>query len=112
MNPSFYCRTSAPTRTCIPIRPSPCCRVAICDWSLFRPSDRTIERRLEADARPTMQKPGLNRLMLELIDLTSTLDTLRRQGVRFRNEIATGVGGQQIMVRDPSGNPIQLFEPQ
>src|SRR5262249_36363379 len=38
-------------------------------------------------------------------------ESLRRAGVRFRNEIVTGVGGNQIIVEDPSGNPIELFEP-
>jgi hypothetical protein len=36
---------------------------------------------------------------------------LRRQGARFRNEIVTGVGGKQILLEDPSGNPVELFEP-
>jgi hypothetical protein len=36
---------------------------------------------------------------------------LRRNGARFRNEIVAGVGGQQILVEDPSGNPVELFEP-
>jgi hypothetical protein len=36
---------------------------------------------------------------------------LREGGARFRNEIVTGVGGRQIIVEDPSGNPIELFEP-
>ena len=60
----------------------------------------------------TKQEPGgWNRFMLEVVDLDGTVDTLRRQGVRFRNEIVTGVGVRQIMVEDPSGNPIELFEP-
>ena len=49
--------------------------------------------------------------MLEVADLDGTVETLRKKGVRFRNEIVTGVGGKQIMVEDPSGNPIELFEP-
>jgi catechol 2,3-dioxygenase-like lactoylglutathione lyase family enzyme len=60
----------------------------------------------------TEQEPGgWNRFMLEVTDLAGTVDTLRGQGVRFRNEIVTGVGGRQIMAEDPSGNPIELFEP-
>jgi hypothetical protein len=39
------------------------------------------------------------------------VDRLRRAGVRFRNDIVTGVGGKQIILEDPSGNPIELFEP-
>jgi len=60
----------------------------------------------------TKQEPGgWNRFMLEVSDLAGTVDTLRREGVHFRNEIVTAVGGRQIMVEDPSGNPIELFEP-
>ncbi len=36
---------------------------------------------------------------------------LRRDGARFRNDIVTGVGGKQILLEDPSGNPVELFEP-
>ncbi len=60
----------------------------------------------------TKQEPGgWNRFMLEVVDLASTVAALRQAGVRFRNEIVTGVGGKQIMAEDPSGNPIELFEP-
>ena len=48
---------------------------------------------------------------LEVSDLDATVDALRTAGVHFRNEIVTGVGGKQILVDDPSGNPIELFEP-
>jgi hypothetical protein len=44
-------------------------------------------------------------------DLEATVATLRGLGVRFRNEIVTGVGGKQILAEDPSGNPVELFEP-
>jgi len=60
----------------------------------------------------TKQEPGgWNRFMLEVADLAGTVDVLGKEGVRFRNEIVTGVGGKQILVEDPSGNPIELFEP-
>ena len=60
----------------------------------------------------TRQEPGgWNRFMLEVPDLDATLDTLREAGIRFRNDIVTGVGSKQIMAEDPSGNPIELFEP-
>jgi catechol 2,3-dioxygenase-like lactoylglutathione lyase family enzyme len=60
----------------------------------------------------TKQEPGgWNRFMLEVSDLAGTVDALRREGVRFRNEIVTGVGGMQILIDDPSGNPVELFEP-
>jgi catechol 2,3-dioxygenase-like lactoylglutathione lyase family enzyme len=54
---------------------------------------------------------GWNRFALEVTDLVDTVDRLRKNGARFRNEIVTGVGGRQILVEDPSGNPVELFEP-
>jgi catechol 2,3-dioxygenase-like lactoylglutathione lyase family enzyme len=54
---------------------------------------------------------GWNRFSIEVTDLASTVETLRKAGVHFRNEIVTGIGGKQILVDDPSGNPIELFEP-
>jgi hypothetical protein len=54
---------------------------------------------------------GWNRFALELTDLVTTVEALRQSGARFRNDIVTGVGGKQILVEDPSGNPIELFEP-
>jgi catechol 2,3-dioxygenase-like lactoylglutathione lyase family enzyme len=54
---------------------------------------------------------GWNRIMLEVADLEATATGLRDAGARFRNEIVTGVGGKQILLEDPSGNPIELFEP-
>jgi catechol 2,3-dioxygenase-like lactoylglutathione lyase family enzyme len=60
----------------------------------------------------TRQEPGgWNRFMLEVSDLAAAVEALRREGVRFRNDIVTGVGGKQIMIDDPSGNPVELFEP-
>ena len=57
------------------------------------------------------QPGGWNRFAIEVSDLAATVDTLRKAGVRFRNDIVAGVGGKQILVEDPSGNPIELFEP-
>ena len=54
---------------------------------------------------------GWNRFMLEVDDLTTIAAALREAGVGFRNDIVTGVGGRQILLDDPSGNPIELFEP-
>jgi catechol 2,3-dioxygenase-like lactoylglutathione lyase family enzyme len=59
-----------------------------------------------------VQQPGgWNRFAIEVADLESTVDALRAAGARFRNAIVTGVGGKQIIVEDPSGNPIELFQP-
>ena len=58
------------------------------------------------------QEPGgWNRFAIEVSDLATTIETLRKAGARFRNDIVTGVGGKQILVEDPSGNPVELFEP-
>jgi catechol 2,3-dioxygenase-like lactoylglutathione lyase family enzyme len=57
------------------------------------------------------QPGGWNRFSLEVSDLAALVDTLRQDGAHFRNDIVTGVGGKQILVDDPSGNPIELFEP-
>jgi catechol 2,3-dioxygenase-like lactoylglutathione lyase family enzyme len=54
---------------------------------------------------------GWNRFSLEVANLAATVEELRAAGARFRNEIVTGVGGKQILLEDPSGNPIELFEP-
>jgi catechol 2,3-dioxygenase-like lactoylglutathione lyase family enzyme len=60
----------------------------------------------------TMPEPGgWNRFSLEVSDLAATVEALRQQGARFRNDIVTGVGGKQILIEDPSGNPVELFEP-
>jgi catechol 2,3-dioxygenase-like lactoylglutathione lyase family enzyme len=54
---------------------------------------------------------GWNRFSLDVPDLDAMVRSLRAAGVRFRNVIVTGVGGRQILVEDPSGNPVELFEP-
>ena len=60
----------------------------------------------------TVPRPGgWNRFMLEVDDLGSTIDRLRRDGARFRNELVVGVGGKQILLEDPAGNLVELFEP-
>jgi catechol 2,3-dioxygenase-like lactoylglutathione lyase family enzyme len=60
----------------------------------------------------SMPEPGgWNRFTLEVPDLAGTVEELRTAGVHFRNDIVTGVGGKQILLDDPSGNPIELFEP-
>ena len=54
---------------------------------------------------------GWNRIHLIVDDLAAEVARLRSAGVRFRNEIVTGPGGSQIVLEDPSGNPIELFTP-
>jgi len=60
----------------------------------------------------TQQTPGgWNRFAIEVSDIADMVEKLRRAGVHFRNDIITGVGGKQIIIEDPSGNPVELFEP-
>jgi predicted enzyme related to lactoylglutathione lyase len=54
---------------------------------------------------------GWNRFQLEVDDLDATVAALKTQGVAFRNDIVEGVGGRQVLVEDPSGNPVELFQP-
>jgi catechol 2,3-dioxygenase-like lactoylglutathione lyase family enzyme len=60
----------------------------------------------------TLPEPGgWNRISLRVADLDTTVDDLRDQGARFRNEITLGVAVRQVLVMDPAGNLIELFEP-
>jgi catechol 2,3-dioxygenase-like lactoylglutathione lyase family enzyme len=60
----------------------------------------------------TLPKPGgWNRFQLEVDDIEAIVARLRDGGVTFRNDIITGVGGKQILVEDPAGNPVELFQP-
>ena len=64
-------------------------------------------------AMPDHQRPspgGWNRFQIEVDNLEAIVEKLKASGVRFRNEIVTGNGGKQVLVEDPSGNPIELFE--
>ncbi|HVW33428.1 MAG TPA: VOC family protein, partial [Acidimicrobiia bacterium] len=54
---------------------------------------------------------GWNRFALEVNDLEELVGRLRAEGAHFRNDIVTGVGGKQILLDDPSGNPVELFQP-
>ena len=54
---------------------------------------------------------GWNRIILDVDDLPREVDRLRQAGLQFRNEIAKGPGGSEILLDDPSGNPVELFQP-
>ena len=54
---------------------------------------------------------GWNRLVIEVKDLAATIEKLTAQGARFRSKPISGPGGQQVLVEDPSGNPVELFQP-
>jgi catechol 2,3-dioxygenase-like lactoylglutathione lyase family enzyme len=63
---------------------------------------------------PDGRKPGpggWNRIHFVVDDIESEVERLRSAGLSFRNDIVSGPGGQQILVDDPSGNPIELFQP-
>jgi catechol 2,3-dioxygenase-like lactoylglutathione lyase family enzyme len=54
---------------------------------------------------------GWNRIHLIVDDIAAAVDRLRSEGVKFRNDIVSGPGGKQVVIEDPSGNPIELFQP-
>jgi catechol 2,3-dioxygenase-like lactoylglutathione lyase family enzyme len=54
---------------------------------------------------------GWNRIHFIIDDITAEVERLRAEGVRFRSDVITGPGGKQIVLDDPSGNPIELFQP-
>ena len=54
---------------------------------------------------------GWNRVVLRVNDLPAFIETLKKAGLHFRNDMETGPGGKQIQIEDPDGNPIELFEP-
>ena len=67
-----------------------------------------------AQATPDGRRPepgGWNRIQLEVEDLQAEVEALRGAGARLRGEIVHGRGGDQVLVEDPSGNPVELFEP-
>jgi predicted enzyme related to lactoylglutathione lyase len=63
---------------------------------------------------PDGEKPtpgGWNRIEFVVDDISAEVERLRAGGLRFRNDIVTGPGGKQVLLEDPSGNPIELFQP-
>jgi catechol 2,3-dioxygenase-like lactoylglutathione lyase family enzyme len=59
----------------------------------------------------TPEPGGWNRIHFVVDDITAEVDRLKAAGVKFRNDIVTGPGGRQILLDDPSGNPVELFQP-
>jgi catechol 2,3-dioxygenase-like lactoylglutathione lyase family enzyme len=59
----------------------------------------------------TPEPGGWNRIHFIVGDIAAEVERLRSGGVRFRNDIVSGPGGQQILLDDPAGNPIELFQP-
>jgi catechol 2,3-dioxygenase-like lactoylglutathione lyase family enzyme len=84
-------------------------RVASGDLTLWLSGPASSAARPMPDGR-VPEPGGWNRLVLEVADIEARVATLRGAGARFRNDIITGPGGRQIVVDDPDGNPIELFE--
>jgi catechol 2,3-dioxygenase-like lactoylglutathione lyase family enzyme len=66
-----------------------------------------------AQPMPDGRRPapgGWNRIQIEVVDLEKEVPARRGAGARFRNDIVSGFGGKQILLEDPAGNPIELFE--
>jgi catechol 2,3-dioxygenase-like lactoylglutathione lyase family enzyme len=64
---------------------------------------------LPGDRRP--EPGGWNRFQIEVGDLDAEVERLRAAGVTLRSDIVRGIGGDQVLVEDPSGNPVELFAP-
>jgi hypothetical protein len=67
-----------------------------------------------AQPMPEGRRPepgGWNRIQLRVSDLAHEVEDLKRSGAHFRNDIVIGNGGKQILLEDPSGNLVELFEP-
>src|SRR3954467_15037106 len=77
---------------------------------LLRSGPRSAAGRPMPDGRQP-EPGGWNRLHFIVADIAGEVERLRAAGIRFRNEIISGPGGQQILLEDPAGNPIELFQP-
>ena len=84
--------------------------VALGDLRLLLSGPTSSAGRPMPDGRRPMPG-GWNRIHFVVDDLAAQVDRLRAAGVLFRNDIVTGPGGLQILLEDPSGNPIELFQP-
>ncbi len=71
--------------------------------------ESSAARPMPDGAEPT--PGGWNRLVIQVDDIAATVEGLRKDGATFRNDIVTGPGGQQILVEDPSGNCVEIFQP-
>jgi catechol 2,3-dioxygenase-like lactoylglutathione lyase family enzyme len=76
-------------------------------WTAGPPS--SAARPMPDGRRP--QPGGWNRMVLEVDDIEAMVAELTARGAPFRNQIVSGPGGRQILCEDPSGNPIELFQP-
>jgi catechol 2,3-dioxygenase-like lactoylglutathione lyase family enzyme len=84
-------------------------RVRRDDLTLWLAGPASSAARPMSDGRQP-EPGGWNRFVIEVDDIAAVVGRLREAGTTFRNEIVTGPGGKQILVEDPDGNPIELFE--
>jgi catechol 2,3-dioxygenase-like lactoylglutathione lyase family enzyme len=77
--------------------------------SLWLSGPQSSAARPMPDAR-IPEPGGWNRLVIEVDDLAGTVAALEQNGVAFRNDVVDGPGGRQIVLDDPAGNPVELFE--
>jgi len=84
--------------------------VSLGDLALWVSGPQTSAARPMPDGRRP-EPGGWSRLVIEVDDLEVKVAELKAAGTSFRNEIVTGPGGSQILLEDPSGNPVELFEP-
>ena len=80
------------------------------DLNLWLSGPQTSAARPMPDGRRP-EAGGWNRFVIEVDDLESLVASMKSQGVHFRNDVISGPGGKQILAEDPSGNPIEIFEP-
>ena len=79
------------------------------DLSLWVSGPQSSAARAMPDGREP-EPGGWNRLVIEIDAIDEVVQRLRAAGLPFRNDVVTGPGGKQILVEDPSGNPVELFE--
>jgi predicted enzyme related to lactoylglutathione lyase len=84
--------------------------VAKDDLQIWLSGPQTSAARPMPDGRQP-EPGGWNRFVIEVTDLETLVTSMQQAGVTFRNEIISGPGGKQILAEDPSGNPIELFQP-
>jgi catechol 2,3-dioxygenase-like lactoylglutathione lyase family enzyme len=80
------------------------------DLSLWLAGPQSSAARPMPDGRQPVAG-GWNRLVVEVSSIEEVVARLRNAGLTFRNDVVTGPGGKQILVEDPSGNPVELFQP-
>jgi glyoxylase I family protein len=85
-------------------------RVSSNDLTLWLAGTKSSAARAMPDGR-TPGPGGWNRFVVEVDDLVSRVAEMKRAGLRFRNEVVVGPGGKQVLLEDPDGNVVELFEP-